>query len=97
MSNSIAAEFGKKSNYFWTALFTILDDRKFKPVLSKEDEVHAYDLGDGFVLKGNRDRIWLVDPEGKAKCVQKNDQKDDFPYTKILNKYLKLSVLDKLS
>lgn len=95
MNNSMAEKMTEKCRVFWTALFKIFDERKYRPKINKDSYSYSYALDDRFDLRGSSDRIWLVDKRnGRAQCIQKDEQvNDEFPYTKILDKYLKLSVL----
>ena len=88
-----------KSQVFWHALISLLDDIRHKPNLP---ELRIFpcsiNLDKEYSLRGNHKRIWLVDrSSGKIFCMQPHDQKDNFPYTKLLDAYIKRSVISKLS
>jgi len=95
--NNMTEKMTEKCMVFWTALFWIFDERKYRPRLNKDSDSYSHPLDDRFDLRGSNDRIWLVDKRnGRAQCIQKDEQvNDEFPYTKILDKYLKLSVLNE--
>ena len=101
MSSKLAADLSTKSHAFWHALFAILDDVKYRPnLLEFKGKPCSIDLGDGFILKATNKRVWMVDVQDGHKTfgVQPHVQKgNNFPYTKVLDAYLKRSVLNKLS
>lgn len=96
MKKNIPEQLTEKSKRFWDALFHLLDYNKNAPIML-EGELAERRIDDDYILRMNRDNIWIVkEAEGRARCIEPFFQKDDFPYCKILEWYLKDSVLSRV-
>ncbi len=89
-----------RSFTFWNELFKLLDKIKYRPEdfdLGGANYITA-ELTGGYSLMMDRvGDAWIIkEGDNRRHSFQKWDQKDDFPYTKILDWYLKDSVLKKL-
>lgn len=94
MKNNLRNEVIKKTSLFWKALFDLLDKEKEKPI--HDDECREEHLDDIYSIKMNRSTIWILKKDrnaAKAYCIQARKQKDDFPYVKMLDWFIKNTVL----
>ena len=96
LHNSITEEFTNRSRRFWFGLFYIFDQDKKNPAVG--EEVIGISFDNDYALEINEKSVSIYEIKNNSnRCSVKRNQKDDFPYCKLLDWYLKDSYLNKIS
>lgn len=96
MSKSIVYKLTTKSGRFWEGLFDVLDKRKAKGKFERS-EIVSSSLGDGTVIFANDKFVWLDVPGFGSVRAVRVVQSDTFPYTKLLDAYIKYTLDGELN